>query len=91
MDGFNGPIGSPINGGVEDPYPICNVPAPGKFRSNWNFHICIIYIYVGGKLIIVLLFVDDNPVSEETSESLALGEWMDCVNRPCDCRRVDYK
>merc|ERR1712130_102882 len=31
------------------------------------------------------------PAPEETSESLALGEWMDCVNRPCDCRRVDYK
>merc|ERR1719341_2056579 len=53
---FDGPTGSPINGGVEDPFPICNVPAPATF--------------------------------DDTS---AIGEWMDCVNRPCDCRRADYK
>merc|ERR1711971_1280446 len=49
---FDGPTGSPIDGGVEDPFPICNVPASVPS--------------------------DD-------------GEGMDCVSRPCDCRRADYK
>jgi len=52
-DSFDGPIYSPIGDHLtEDPYPICNVPAP--------------------------VAPDDK-------------EGMDCVNRPCDCRKMDYK